>query len=127
MRCARRRARQKPALVSGAATPCCFEPLHPPVPADGYHPAMLLLGLLLFGLVIGAVAQLILRGGMRSVNWPLALVAGLVGSFIGGLLASLLAGDGLALLPSGIIGSIVGAIIVTAGYSWYQQRQRAHG
>ena len=35
----------------------------------------------------------------------LALVAGLGGSFVGGLLASLLAGDGLAFKPSGIIGS----------------------
>ena len=31
---------------------------------------------------------------------------------MGGLLFSLLAGDGLALRPSGIIGSILGAIIV---------------
>jgi uncharacterized membrane protein YeaQ/YmgE (transglycosylase-associated protein family) len=32
----------------------------------------------------------------------------LIGSFVGGLLVSLLAGDGLSFRPSGIIGSLVG-------------------
>jgi len=41
-----------------------------------------------------------------------SLVAGVVGSFVGGLLISLLAGDGIKLKTSGFIGSIVGAIIV---------------
>jgi uncharacterized membrane protein YeaQ/YmgE (transglycosylase-associated protein family) len=35
---------------------------------------------------------------------------------VGGLLISLIAGDWLALRPSGIIGSIVGAILVTGVY-----------
>ena len=43
----------------------------------------------------------------------MALVAGIAGSFVGGLLSSLLAGDGIDFRPSGIIGSIVGAVIVT--------------
>ena len=42
----------------------------------------------------------------------LALFAGLAGSFVGGLLISLLSGDGLDLKASGIIGSIVGAVII---------------
>jgi uncharacterized membrane protein YeaQ/YmgE (transglycosylase-associated protein family) len=41
-----------------------------------------------------------------------SLIAGLVGSFVGGLLASLIAGDGLDLRPSGLIGSFVGAVVV---------------
>ena len=45
-----------------------------------------------------------------------------MGSFVGGLLISLLSGDGLDLRPSGIIGSIVGAVIVTAGWLWYKRR-----
>lgn len=44
----------------------------------------------------------------------MALVAGLAGSFVGGLLISLIAGDGLDIRPSGVIGSILGAVIVTA-------------
>ncbi|CAM5785897.1 GlsB/YeaQ/YmgE family stress response membrane protein [Cellulomonas persica] len=74
---------------------------------------MLIIGLILFGMLVGAAAQLILGKGSRGIDWSMAIVAGLVGSFVGGLLASLIAGDGLELRPSGIIGSIVGAIIVT--------------
>lgn len=71
---------------------------------------MLLLGLLVFGMFIGWLAQLVL--GMGSRPDARTLVAGIVGSFVGGLLASLLAGDGLALRPSGFIGSFIGAVIV---------------
>lgn len=87
-----------------------------------YAAPMLILGIILFGMLVGAAAQLILGRGGRGINWTVALAAGLIGSFVGGLLASLLAGDGLALRPSGIIGSIVGAVIVTAGWSWWQRR-----
>lgn len=75
---------------------------------------MLILGIILFGMVVGAAAQLVLGRDGRGVDWGMALVAGLVGSFVGGLLASLLAGDGLELRASGLIGSFVGAVIVTA-------------
>ena len=58
----------------------------------------------------GSLAQLIL--GRATSNRSEALVAGLVGSVVGGLLGSLIAGNGFAIGPSGIIGSVVGAIIV---------------
>jgi uncharacterized membrane protein YeaQ/YmgE (transglycosylase-associated protein family) len=83
---------------------------------------MLILGIILFGMLAGAAAQLILGRASGGINWPLAFGSGLVGSFVGGLLASLLAGDGLALRPSGIIGSIIGAVVVTAGWQWWQRR-----
>lgn len=86
---------------------------------------MLLFAILGLGLLAGAVAQLVLGTGLYRIDWGEALVAGLVGSLVGGLLASLLAGDGLRLRPSGIIGSIVGAIIVTAVYRWYRGRAKA--
>lgn len=76
---------------------------------------MLILGLIVFGMLIGAIAQLILGKDQRTgFDWGMALGAGLLGSFVGGLLASLIAGDGLDIRPSGIIGSIIGAVIVTA-------------
>ena len=79
---------------------------------------MLIIGLIVFGMAIGWVAQMILgRASGRQTDWTEAMVAGLVGSFVGGLLVSLLSGDGLALRPSGIIGSIVGAVIVLAVWS----------
>jgi uncharacterized membrane protein YeaQ/YmgE (transglycosylase-associated protein family) len=76
----------------------------------GNVPGVLILGLLVFGLFIGWLAQLVLGMGTRPDGR--ALVAGIVGSFVGGLLASLIAGDGLRLRPSGFIGSFVGAVIV---------------
>lgn len=84
---------------------------------------MLLIGLILFGMLVGAAAQLILGKGSKGVDWTMAIVAGLVGSFVGGLLSSLLAGDGLSFRPSGIIGSVVGAVLVTAAWRWNANRQ----
>ena len=86
---------------------------------------MLILGILLFGLLVGAAAQLVLGAGRDGIDWGLALGAGLVGSFVGGLLFSLLAGDGLELRASGLIGSFVGAVIVTA--LWIAWRSRSGG
>ena len=83
---------------------------------------MLLIALILFGMLIGAGAQLILGRSGQGIDWPMAFASGLLGSFVGGLLASLLAGDGLSLRPSGIIGSLVGAVIVTAGWRWWRGR-----
>lgn len=77
---------------------------------------MLIIAIILLGMLAGAAAQLIFRGGRRGIDWTVAIVVGLIGSFVGGLLASLIAGDGIALRPSGIIGSIVGAIVVTGIY-----------
>src|SRR4051794_19787858 len=85
---------------------------------------MLVLAIILFGMIVGAGAQLILGRTDGRIDWPKAIVAGLVGSFIGGLLISLLSGDGLSLKPSGIIGSLVGAIVVTAVWRWWSGRNK---
>jgi uncharacterized membrane protein YeaQ/YmgE (transglycosylase-associated protein family) len=79
---------------------------------------VLILAIIVLGLFAGWVAQLIL--GRRQIDWTLALVAGLLGSLIGGMLFSVLFGDGLDLTISGPIGSIIGAIIVIAVVSWVQ-------
>jgi uncharacterized membrane protein YeaQ/YmgE (transglycosylase-associated protein family) len=86
---------------------------------------MLILGIILCGMLVGAGAQLILGRSHGRIDWTMAIVAGLVGSFIGGLLSSLLSGDGLDLRPSGLIGSLVGAILVTAGWRWWNGRNKA--
>jgi uncharacterized membrane protein YeaQ/YmgE (transglycosylase-associated protein family) len=78
-------------------------------------PTMLILAILVFGMFIGWLAQMIVSPGRRP-DWPRDLVAGLVGSFVGGTAISLLAGDGLQLRPSGIIGSLLGAIAVL--FAW---------
>jgi uncharacterized membrane protein YeaQ/YmgE (transglycosylase-associated protein family) len=86
---------------------------------------MLIIGILVFGMAVGAIAQLLLGQRGRSIDWAEALIAGLVGSFVGGLIISLLAGDGIRFRPSGIIGSIGGALIVSATWAWWRQRQAA--
>jgi uncharacterized membrane protein YeaQ/YmgE (transglycosylase-associated protein family) len=86
---------------------------------------VLILGIILFGLLVGAGAQLVLGKARGGVDWGMALAAGLIGSFVGGLLISLLAGDGLDLRPSGLIGSFVGAVLVTLAWSALENRSRA--
>ncbi len=86
---------------------------------------MLILGIIAFGMIVGALAQLVLGTGNRGIDWGMALGAGLIGSFVGGLLASLLAGDGLALKPSGLIGSFLGAVVVTLLWRWLGGRSAA--
>ena len=76
---------------------------------------MILLFILVWGMFAGWIAHLLIARG-QPVNWAEALVAGLAGSFVGGLLSSLVSGDGLALRPSGIIGSILGAVVVLAAW-----------
>ena len=76
---------------------------------------MILLFILVWGMFAGWIAHLVLARN-QPINWAELLIVGLAGSFVGGLLISLLNGDGLALRPSGIIGSIVGAIVVTGVY-----------
>lgn len=72
---------------------------------------MLILFIIVWGMAVGWIAHWIVNRN-EPVNWGQALTAGIVGSFVGGLIASLIAGDGLDLKPSGIIGSIIGAVIV---------------
>jgi uncharacterized membrane protein YeaQ/YmgE (transglycosylase-associated protein family) len=85
---------------------------------------VLILGIILFGMAVGWFAQFILGRDGERTDWTMALVAGLGGSFVGGLLFSLIAGDGLDLAPSGLIGSVVGALVITAGWQFYATRQR---
>lgn len=77
---------------------------------------MLILAIIVIGIAAGWVAQLVLGRGGRQTDWTLAFVTGIIGSFVGGLLFSLIAGDGLAIEMSGLIGSIIGAIVVLAIY-----------
>ncbi len=84
---------------------------------------MLIFGLIGFAFMVAWFSQLLVKGD-RPVDWVQGLVAALIGSFLGGLLVSLLAGDGLAFRPSGLVGSIVGAVIVTAIWNAYRRSQR---
>lgn len=74
---------------------------------------LLLLQLLVVGLIAGAIARLLVPG-RDPLGCLGTILLGIVGSFVGGFLAWLLFDrdtDGGAVQPSGIFGSIVGAVI----------------
>jgi len=85
---------------------------------------MLILAIIVFGMAVGWIVQLALGRSRGQIDWTMAIFAGLGGSFVGGLLASLIAGDGVALKPSGLIGSLVGALIITLAWQAYNKRKQ---
>ena len=68
---------------------------------------------------LGALLLTLIDSNSKALIRQIALMV----SFLG-LLFSLIAGDGLALKPSGFIGSLVGALIVTAGWQAYRRKNR---
>jgi len=83
---------------------------------------VLILAIIVVGLAAGWVAHLLV--GRGKPNWGQLFLVGVVGSFVGGLLGSLLFGDGLELRPSGLIGSILGAVLVLLAVRTIQERPR---
>lgn len=75
----------------------------------------LLLSLLVIGIIAGFLARLIVPGRDPMSFWE-TVALGVVGSFIGGFLGSLLFEGELALRGAGIVGSIVGAVIALLVY-----------
>jgi uncharacterized membrane protein YeaQ/YmgE (transglycosylase-associated protein family) len=69
---------------------------------------------LVFGLIVGALARLIVPG-KEPGGWVVSMVLGVVGSFLGGFLGRALSiyreGE-----PAGFVMSLLGAIIVVAAY-----------
>ena len=75
---------------------------------------VLILAVLVLGLAAGWASNLLVGRG-KKMSWAQLLTIGIAGSFVGGLLGSLIFGDGFAIRPSGLIGSIVGATLVLLG------------
>lgn len=72
-----------------------------------------IIGFIVFGLIAGALARLLVPG-KQSMGILATILLGIVGSFIGGFLGYVLFHHNLsegAFQPSGIIGSIIGAVI----------------
>lgn len=81
-------------------------------------------------LIVGAIAGFLARAivpGRDSMGIVPTIVLGIVGSFIGGFLGALIFGkdalDGL-LQPSGIIGSIIGAVVALLVYNAVTKKNR---
>jgi uncharacterized membrane protein YeaQ/YmgE (transglycosylase-associated protein family) len=86
---------------------------------------MLILGILVLGLAAGWAANLLVGRGKKTSGAQL-LAVGIAGSFVGGLLSSLVFGDGLAFRPSGLIGSILGATLLLLVVRAISKRQVSH-
>jgi uncharacterized membrane protein YeaQ/YmgE (transglycosylase-associated protein family) len=77
-----------------------------------------ILYLLIFGLIAGALARLLVPGP-DPMSMGATVLLGVVGSFVGGFIGYLLFGTDLddgALQASGLIGSVVGAVIALLVY-----------
>jgi uncharacterized membrane protein YeaQ/YmgE (transglycosylase-associated protein family) len=71
--------------------------------------------LIVVGLIAGFIARAVIPG-KQAMSVGATILLGIIGSFVGNLLGSLIRGDGFQLGAAGIIGSIIGAIIVLGIY-----------
>ena len=82
--------------------------------------------MLVVGLIAGLLARAIMPGN-DSMGWIPTIILGIVGSFVGGFLASVLlhdrAADSSALHPTGIVGSVIGALIALAVLHFARRRR----
>jgi len=86
---------------------------------------MIILAFIVIALVAGFIANWLVGRGRNYENWEL-FVVGIIGSFVGGLIFNLLAGNGIDFNITGLIGSTLGAIVVLALYgplrTWWRKR-----
>ncbi len=86
-----------------------------------------IIGMIVIGLVAGALARLIVPG-KQNLSIPATIVLGIVGSLVGGFLGYLLFHKDKAaglFQTSGIIGSVIGAVIVLLLWVRFGGRQRS--
>lgn len=81
-------------------------------------------------IIVGAIAGFLARAivpGKDDLSVVMTILLGIVGSFVGGFIGGLLFGkdalDGL-LQPSGIVGSIIGAVLALIVYNAVSGKKR---
>jgi uncharacterized membrane protein YeaQ/YmgE (transglycosylase-associated protein family) len=85
-----------------------------------------LIGFLVFGLVVGALARLI-KPGRQHLSVVMTLLLGVVGSLIGGLVASFLGtGDIWELNIIGAIVAIIAAVLLIGVAEGMSGKKKAH-
>lgn len=63
------------------------------------------------GLVVGAIARLLVRGP-HALGCIGTIALGILGSIVGGTVINVLTGQGFDVAPSGFFGSVLGAVLV---------------
>lgn len=89
---------------------------------------MSIIAFIVIGLIAGLIARAILPG-RQSMGLVATTILGIVGSFVGGFIASLIRSDGRMwdLHPSSLLWSVLGAIAVLALYGLATgKRRRVH-
>jgi uncharacterized membrane protein YeaQ/YmgE (transglycosylase-associated protein family) len=74
---------------------------------------MNIIGWILFGLIVGAIAKFLMPGRDPG-GWIVTILLGIAGSFVGGFLATMLTSNNNT--TAGWIGSIIGAMILLFVY-----------
>jgi uncharacterized membrane protein YeaQ/YmgE (transglycosylase-associated protein family) len=65
-----------------------------------------------FGLIVGLLARAAMPGN-QTMGWGMTALLGIVGSFVGGFLVSLITRNNVTdFNTAGLIGSVVGALLV---------------
>jgi len=86
---------------------------------------MIILAFIVIALVAGFIANWLVGRGRNYETWEL-FVVGIIGSFVGGLIFSLLLDHNLDIHITGLVGSTLGAIVVLALYgpvrAWWRKR-----
>jgi uncharacterized membrane protein YeaQ/YmgE (transglycosylase-associated protein family) len=76
--------------------------------------------LCLVGLVVGAIAKLLMPGDDPG-GWIMTILLGIAGSWVGGLIFGALGLEGLA---TGVIGAVIGAMLLLWIYRLVKRRAR---
>ena len=84
---------------------------------------MNIIGWLLFGLIVGAIAKFLMPGRDPG-GWIVTILLGIAGSFVGGFLATTLFGRSNNNTAAGWIGSIIGAMVLLFVYRLIVGRRR---
>jgi uncharacterized membrane protein YeaQ/YmgE (transglycosylase-associated protein family) len=84
---------------------------------------MAIIGWIVFGLVVGALARLLMPGD-QPMGIILTMLLGIAGSFVGGYIGSLVSGGGFDVAqPSGWIGAILGALLLLFLYGMFAKKK----
>lgn len=87
----------------------------------------LIVSLIVIGLIAGALARLIVPG-KQNLSIPMTILLGIIGSFVGGFLGYLIFhkdGQNGFFQTSGIIGSVIGAVIVLLLWTRFGSKSRS--